>query len=67
MCVRHQLPSSPGYVAEGVCSTGRPVFTHCNTHHKDSDGAAAGGAAAVSEGHTQMHLFVLVLPVEFNF
>lgn len=49
MC--NQLPSSLSHAEESVCSAGRPVITHCNTHHEDSGGAAAGGAAAVSEGH----------------
>lgn len=33
-------------------SAGRPVFTLCHAHHEDITGAAAGGAAAVSEQHT---------------
>lgn len=52
MCVCHQLPSSLGHAEENVCSAGRPVFTHCNAHHEDTAGAAAGGAAAVSDQHT---------------
>lgn len=52
MCVRHQLPSSLGYAPENVYSAGRPIFTLCHAHHEDITGAAAGGAAAVSEQHT---------------
>lgn len=52
VCVCHQLPSSLGHAEENVCSAGRPVFTHRNTHHEDAAGAATGGAAIVSELHT---------------
>lgn len=61
VCVRHQLPSSPGHAEENVCSAGRSVFTHCNSDHEDPAGAAAGGAAAVSENHTHSQLFVFML------
>lgn len=53
VCVRHQLPSSLGYAPENVYSAGRPVFTLWHAHHEDITGAAAGGAAAVSEQHTR--------------
>lgn len=65
VCVRHQLPSSPGHAEESVCPVGGPVFTQCNTHNEDSAGAAAGGAAAVSEGHTHHHIFVFMHLVVF--
>lgn len=49
VCVRHQLPSSAGYAPENVHSAGRPVLTFRHAHHEDVAGAAAGGAAAVSD------------------
>ena len=59
MC--NQLPSSLNHAEKSLCSAGRPVFTHCNTHHEDPGGAATGGAAAVSEGHSHTQSFVSLL------
>lgn len=53
--MHHQLPASPGYAEESVRSAGRPVLSHCNAHHEDAVGDAAGGAPAVSTAHTPHH------------